>query len=290
MEINKNRKYVILPSKDKYMHARVQGGVYYYYLPQEQYEKYKEKNEILDNRKIIETEEKRSRLEFERETDKIIDIMDISRHRRNNNVIELYETRPDQRREVSPKRNIKSAPSKAKRKKYKANRRDHIRASVAAALIAIGIAAGVCGIEKQIDYSNRYNETAATVETMSTEEIRDSIDEIIKQEISDATGTKIEDINISQYSIGSSLERTEVDAGEKTYTYDNDLRSPINIGNTLSNELKNVINAANAAKDDRKALIKALMKARKFSEEKDLVVDGEKLKDVKTPEIDDEER
>lgn len=291
MEINKSKKFVILPSKDEYMHARLQGGVYYYYLPKEKYESYKANGGVLDNREILEKEAKMAELKYEKETEKVLDIIDINRKKRNNNNIELYAPRQVQRRDVSPKRNIKNSPSKAKNKKCKSSKKDYIKASVAAALIVIGMAAGVCGIEKQIDNTNRYNETAATVETMSDDEIRESIEDILKQEISEATGEKVEDIRFSQHSIDSATQRTEVKVGENEYTYDDDLRSPVNIGNTLkSYTIKELIDETNSSSTDRKSLIKALMKAQKFSKEKDLVVEGKKLKEVKAQEIDDEER
>lgn len=291
MEINKNKKFVILPSKDEYMHARLQGGVYYYYLPKEKYESYKANGGILDNREILEKEARMAELKYEKDTEKVLDFIDINRKKKNNNNIELYAPRQVQRRDVSLKKNIKNSPSKAKNKKYKSNKKDYIKASVAAALIVIGMVAGVRGIEKQIDNTNRYNETAKAVETMSDDEIRESIEDIIKQEISSATNVEVNDIDISKYSLGSSEIITEVRAGENEYIYNDDLRSPINIGNTLkSYTIKELIDETNSSSTDRKSLIKALMKAQKFSKEKDLVVEGKKLKEVKAQEIDDEER
>ena len=120
-------------------------------------------------------------------------------------------------------------------------------------------------------------------ENLSDKEIRDEIYDILKQEISNATNVDKEDITFETYQPDSGTERTKVTAGEKNYVNNRDLRSPINFGNTLSNKVAEIINHSNN-NSDRKELIKQLKKAREFSEEKDLKVDGDNLKDVKQPE------
>lgn len=304
MEPNRNRAFVILPSKDQYMHARIKSGIYYYYLPKEQYEEYQRKYGVMDSRLLEEPAEARARREaqerreYDIETEKVIDLIDISNRRNHNGRkdiidIEAYEVRPTERKTSRPtaKRNIRNKPVQTKKKRYKGSKDERLKACFAAILIVLSMMLSVMGFEKYVDYSDRYNETAAAVESLDENEIRGSIEDILKREISSATGAELEDIDISQYVMGSSFERTEVEAGDATYRYDRDLRSPFNWGNTLkSGGLRSIIDAVNDAKGDRKALIKALMKARKFSEEKDLIVDGDKLKEVDAPTNDGNER
>lgn len=289
MENNKDKKdrvFMILESKDDQVHARIQGGIYYYYFPKDKYEEYKRKYGLRESTLIEESPEAKAKREaaerraYDKETEEIIEIFN-DRDKRTKTEIEVYPIRRVEETATRPvKRTIKNSPQKKKNQRYKGNRKERAKALLASLLIVLSIGAGVRGIESYIEYTDSFNATATKVQNMSEEEIRTEIDNILKQEISDATGAGIEDIDISQYAMGSSTKRTKVEVGDESYIYDVDLRSLFNIGNTLkSNGISEIVEAANNAKGDRKKLIKALMKAREFSKEKDLVLDDDVLKE-----------
>lgn len=189
------------------------------------------------------------------------------------------------------KRNIKNRCSKIKNIKYKGNIKNRIKALIATALVVGGIVGGAYGINKHHEYIYEYAETATRVEGMTDAELKDYIENIIKEEISKATGVDTDKIDISKYSSGTNFQVTKVTAGEAEYKWVDDLRSPINIGNTLkSNGLRAVIDETRNSKNNRDELIKTLMKAKKFSDKKDLVVDGNKLKEVDSDKAHDDER
>lgn len=194
--------------------------------------------------------------------------------------IKYYEAALKEQEKRKKKRDLKNSSSKIKNKTYKGSLKKRIKALIAAALVIGGIVAGTYGIKKHHEYIYDYAATATRVEEMSDDELKDHIENILKEEVSKATGVDTEEINFSRYSSGTSFQTTKVTAGESTYRYVVDLRSPCTEGNLKSKGLSSVISETRNAKGDREKLIKALMKAQKFSAEKDLVVDGDKLKEV----------
>lgn len=194
--------------------------------------------------------------------------------------IKYFEDALKEREKRKNKRDLKNSSSKIKNKIYKGNLKKRIKALIATAIVIGGIAAGTYGIKKHHEYIYDYAATATRVEEMSDDELKDYIENILKEEVSKATGVDTEEINFSRYSSGTSFQTTKVTAGENEYKYVEDLRSPCTEGNLKSKRLRSVISMTRNANGDRKELIKALKKAQEFSDEKDLVVDGDKLKEV----------
>lgn len=257
INMSNKRKIIVEKSEDGRTRSKIKDGIYYYSLPENLY------NEFCEQKEIVEELKRQKDSEYKRET--IEEIEKIFRNR-------------DQgyRNSTIDYKDIKRPKTSAK-KKYKGNIKQRIKAIMAVMLI--GASVGV-GVKEVANYKKQYNAIANEVQNLSDKEIRDEIYDILKQEISNATNVDKEDITFETYQPDSGTERTEVTAGEKNYVNNRDLRSPINFGNTLSNKVAEIINHSNN-NSDRKELIKQLKKAREFSEEKDLKVDGDNLKDVK---------
>lgn len=194
--------------------------------------------------------------------------------------IKYFEDALKEQEKRKNKRDLKNSSSKIK-KTYKGNLKKRIKALIATAIVIGGIAVGTYEIKKHHEYIYDYAATATRVEEMSDDELKDYIENILKEEVSKATGVETEEIDFSRYSSGTTFQTTKVTAGETEYKYDEDLRSPFfDTGNLKSKGLRSVISMTRNANGDRKELIKALKKAQEFSDEKDLVVDGDKLKEV----------
>lgn len=179
--------------------------------------------------------------------------------------------------EEQTKRKIKSKPAnnKYKKKKYTLIKKGLSLVLATASILGIGGHLAKQNIDE-------YNKVAASVEQLTDDEIKKEIAFVLKQEISEATHENIENIDISQYNIGSDTKRTEVKAGESIYTENLNKRDFITYGNTLkSNNIRDIIYKVKNAKN-REELIKTLIDARKFSKNKDLKVDGDTLEEVKT--------
>ncbi len=265
------KNIVVEESEDGTTHVKMKVGKYYFKLPEDLY------NEYCEQKRIIEEVKRQKDAEYERETIEGIERIFMKRDQgyRNSTIDDEKSTRD--------KKDIKR-PKSSTKEEYKGSRKQRIKAMIAVMLVSISVGVGVgIGIKEASDYKKQYNAIATEVQNLSDEEIRNEIYDILKEEISKATKVDKEDITFETYQPDSGTIRTEVKAGEETYVNDRDLRSPTNFGNTLSNKVAEIINHSNN-NSDRKELIKQLKKAREFSEEKDLKVDGNKLKDVKQPE------
>lgn len=186
-----------------------------------------------------------------------------------------YEMKEEEKRE------LKKPNSTRTKKRYKGNKKAVL--AIILTSLTVGIGSTYVGI-KSYNYKKEYKAVAEEVQKLSNKEIQEEIYDILRQEVSDATKTNNDDIKFRNFNVDSGTIRTEVKAGEQTYTADQDLRSPISMGNTLkSGKVMDIVSKANST-EDRKELIKTLIKTRKFSKEKDLEVDGKNLKEIKSRE------
>lgn len=280
VEKGTQEKIVVRKSKNKDIKARVYKGKNHYYLPEDLYEQYNEKiQDMLKEKKAREEQ-------YNKETEEAVDKIFAQRRKNNNNAHYVNPNRksPHQEHHAIEKKEIRRPnPSRQKKKmpkKYSGKKRTRLKAMLFAILIAGSIGEFAHIIDKNIEYEN----VAKEVQELTDDEIQDEIIDILKQEVSDATQESKEHIKLWHSHPDSELIRTEVIAGDVTYKAEQDLRSPINIGNTLKSKgITSIIEEATSARS-RRDLIKTLMKARKFSEKKDLEVDGDELKEVKAEE------
>lgn len=279
VEKSAQNKIVVKKSKNKDIKAKVYQGKNYYYLPEDLYEQYNEELQRM-------LREKKNREEqYNKETEEAVEKLFSQRRKSNNNVNYVHNNEILQTRKITTvnKREIKKPnPSKQKAmpKKYNGNKKTRLKAMVFAILIASSIGAGINVIDKNIEYEK----VAKEVQELTNEEIQDEILDILKQEVSDATKKSKEDIKVWHSHPDFDMIRTEIIVGNDVYKSQQDLRSPFNIGNTLKSKGISTIIEETTSATSRKDLIKTLIKARKFSEEKDLEVDGDKLKEVKAEE------
>ena len=173
-------------------------------------------------------------------------------------------------------------PNKAttSKKSYKGSKHRRIKALIAAILVAGGIGYGVYKIPEIIEDQKAYQAIEEVVKNYSNEQIKERIYSVLEGEVTDATHEQ--NVKFDQYMVDTGTRRTQVKVGEKTYTEDLDLRSPISMGNTLkSGSIGNIIAETKDAekKQDRKGLIRSLRDAIKFANKKDLQVEGDTLKE-----------
>lgn len=279
----KGRHYNIELSEDKHTYAKIQSGVYYYSFPEDRFDK------VIERLKAMEEEERRIKQEYDQDIDQVLAMV-------NNRKLERPATmmgasRPGQTKKCGSKqlprtrtrkRVIKRPAALHGKKTHTGNKKMRLQAMFAALLIAGTIGTGIYGINHYIQYQKEYNEVSASVEGLTDEEIKEEIEDILKQEVRDATGEKRDEVEILQYYIGTDTKKTQVQVGDDVYTEIINYRDPISFGNTLkSNGIRDIISQANSAKD-REELIKALIKAQRFSKDRDLEVDGDKLKEIKS--------
>lgn len=173
------------------------------------------------------------------------------------------------------KRNLKNRASKPKKHRYKGEKRQRIKAWILAAIAAAGL---MYGAKEAIQGYGEYQYTAGTVENLSEEEIMGEIEDVLKKDISQATGTKVEDIEFYTEVNGTTSQTEIIKAGDKEFTNTFEFRSPgIFTNDTLKSEkLTKLIKAAK--RGTREELIKTLRDARKFSAEYELVEEEGVLK------------
>lgn len=175
--------------------------------------------------------------------------------------------------------NNRSKFNKAKEKKIKKIR--NIIIALAISGTAINVAA--TQISKAKADAEEYNYVASTVENLNEDDIAKKAEEILKEEISKATGEKVEDISFSDSWTDSSTHIAKIEAGGQEYRYVEDLRGGDVFGNnTMSKNIYNLILEMNNAKGkDRKEVIRALKDSMNFSSRKDIVLKGGKLVEAK---------
>lgn len=279
MEFNiKGKRYQIELSKDGNVHVKRQNGVYYYSLPEESM------NEVIKKFKAMEAEELRKQKEYNNDIDKTLAAIFNNREQRKMttdiNVPQRTEAVND--RKLQSKRSIKKSIKPRKKKKYIGNKNLRVKALIATLVIVGTIGIGAYGANRYSQYQNEYQKVATSVENLTDDEIEQKIEDVIKQEVSQATGKEMDEIEISQYEVGSDTKRTEIQAGDNIYAEDINVRDPFSFGNTLKSKgISNIITQSRQA-ETRKELIKVLRKALKFSEQKDLRVDGNNLKEIES--------
>ena len=280
----KGRDYKIELSKDKNAYAKIQSGVYYYSFPEDRLDK------VIEIFKTMEAEEKhieelKRQEEYNNEIDRVLDILNKRKPKSEISMIDInkpQQTALHEERKPQGKKAIKRPSVPTKKKKHTGSKKMRLQAMLAA-LLSVGIiGTGIYGINHYHQYQKEYNEVSVLVEGLTDEEIKEEIENILKQEVRDATGEKRDEVEILQYYIGTDTKKTQVQVGDDVYTEIINYRDPISFGNTLkSNGIRDIISQANSAKD-REELIKALIKAQRFSKDRDLEVDGDKLKEIKS--------
>ena len=182
--------------------------------------------------------------------------------------------------------NIKNEPNKNKKYKYKGKKALRIKAWIATIVVALGAFASA---KEAIQNYSEYMFTSGLVNEMSSQEIMDEIEKILKEEVSQMTGEEIEDIEFYTETKVTTFSTTIVEAGDDEYVHTVDLRGGGDIfkNNTLkSKKLTNLIKAAKGG--TREELIKTLRDARKFAQEYELVDDNGVLKAKKVSSIGEE--
>jgi len=149
MKTDRKKITIVLTSQDNKVHARIKDGIYYYYLPKEQYDEYQRQVEENNRKQNIQN------AKYERETDSIIDVINNKVYERRhqeeiNSALEYMEKR------ISKKRNIRNRPS-TKKEKHKGKTKNCIRALVSTILRKIGIGTRRNGIENIITTVNEAN-------------------------------------------------------------------------------------------------------------------------------------
>lgn len=200
---------------------------------------------------------------------------------------QLNRTIKNIRKKRDEKEKIKSAPRKTKNNnrfnKSKNKTGKKIR-NIFLALAVSGIAiTGVAqGISTAHANSREYDYIASTVENLDENQIAQKAENILKEEISKATGENIENISFSDSWRDSSSHIAKIKAGNQEFRYLDDLRGGDVFGeNTMSNNIfKLVLEMNNAKGKDRKEVIEALRKSMNFSKNKNIRIENGKLVEI----------
>lgn len=274
IKISNKKPTIIEKSEDGGIRAKIENGISYYFLPEDLYE------EFYMRKEAMEEAQKQRDAAYNKETEEAIASIFRQKNAPKYNIDCIPITRKNN---SEVKREIKRPTVKSK-KKYKGNKRLRAKATLAAILISLSIGGSVYGVEQMSKSQKEYETVATEVQNLSDEEIKNEIYDILKQEVADATKTNKEDIKFWRSHPDSGTIRTEVNVGKTSYEENIDLRSPFDINNTLKSKgISKIIDEATSA-ESRKDLIKTLIKTKKFSKEKDLKVDGKKLKEIKAQE------
>lgn len=229
---------------------------------------------------------------------------EIEAARRRHEAIEYFEASPEegkkrwerQRRikQYKRKRENDKVKKAARRERRETNRekiKNAIKGFTGLAVLAPGIILGTIAASKSIQagaLDNTDNSNTIVENDKGNYEynnqLRDKIDDVIKSEISKATGSEKKDISFESEWIDSKTKKTVLNVGDEEYKYIQELGG-ISTGNLRSKGIINLISAANEAKTTDE-LISALNEANKFSKEKDLKVEGKKIVEVDSKEDD----
>ena len=179
------------------------------------------------------------------------------------------EAKRRRRRKKNEKRNLKNKPNdKKKFNKSKEKAGKKVRKMIAVLLLSsVAITAGIRGVSRAYADSRYYDYVASTVEGLSDEEIAKKAESMLKEEISRATGEKVENIKFSDSWKDSSSHVATVTAGDQEYRYLEDLRGGDILGeNTMDRNIYELIsNMNNVAGKDRKEVINALKSSMKLN-------------------------
>lgn len=163
-----------------------------------------------------------------------------------------------------------------KKVKNKKTVRRGIKAALAATLVAIGM--GTAAAKVIIDKLERAG-IAEQVAGLSTEEIKENIDKILKQEISDSTGIDTEKIYVSFRNVSSGATAVTFSCDGKNYTgYDN-FMSIANPGDLKKGKIVNAAFKSDRATNE-KEMTEAYVDMVKATEKNNLKVVGDKMQEV----------
>lgn len=305
-------KYRIEKSKDDRRYCKMRDGVKILYVPSNQYDQYMkrvsekikegelsevpevEKNRLFDEKydQVFEEENnktlnKERKEKLDAEINQLLRVVNQNSRARTSS---LNSKSVQSERKKQDRKEIKSNPTTCQ-KKYKGIKAKRIKALIGAIIVAGTVGLGAYGINS---YRQENKEIDAVVDGLNDKEIKNEIYEVLKKEVSKATGVNPENIDISrQYDIENWLTETIVNVEENEYKSVIDLIGVEMENSTLKGKgISRIVTETNNAENTRE-LIKVYRKARKFSEKKDMKLvqdEDENTKILKEVREEDEER